>query len=264
MKGISCAPLAALLSLWLVGSATADDSTPIADILQGYVDDFRTDVTAKGPLVFGVRVSGEGGGDWHVVVGDKAANGEVDVSLRPGLPEEPTFFFTTDVVTLRKVAAGELNALTAMAKEWSTDFAPFDIDAMPGFQPDGAFVALVVPLSFHFWTRGFPERVPFGEGLTRESHGANVTIFYYQPGLRSAWVMIQKGEHVNKEARSQTNPFPSMLIGLKGKCDAKIGGKQTALGGGEMMFIPAKVTHEFWNDRDAAFEGILLMFGEGA
>lgn len=264
MKGTSCAPLAALVSLSMFAAAVAADPVPVEEILQSYVKDFRTDVTAKGPLVFGVRVSGDGGGDWHVVVGEKTGSREVAVLLKPELPEKPTFFFTTDVVTLRKIAAGELNALTAMAKEWSSDAAPFDIDAMQGFQPDGAFVALVVPLSFHFWTRGFPERVPFGEGLTRESHGANVTIFYYQPGLRSAWVLLKKGEHVNEEARSQTNPFPSMLIGLKGKCEAKIGGKTSALGGGEMMFIPANVTHEFWNDRDASFEGILLMFGEGA
>ena len=37
----------------------------------------------------------------------------------------------------------------------------------------------------------------------------------------------------------QTNPFPSMLILLEGKADAKIGGKNIVLEKGPMLFIRA-------------------------
>jgi hypothetical protein len=30
------------------------------------------------------------------------------------------------------------------------------------------------------------------------------------------------------------------------------------------VLIPAEVAHEFWNPFDSPFEGVLLMFGEGA
>ena len=55
-----------------------------------------------------------------------------------------------------------------------------------------------------------------------------------------------------------------MLIGLAGRCKAKINGKETELREKEMMFIPANVTHEFWNPYETRCEAILLMFGDGA
>ena len=75
---------------------------------------------------------------------------------------------------------------------------------------------------------------------------------------------MRKGDHVNADPRMQTNPFPSMLILLEGKANAKIGDKNIVLEKGQMLFIPAGVTHEFWNNRHEVVEFILLMFGEGA
>jgi mannose-6-phosphate isomerase-like protein (cupin superfamily) len=51
---------------------------------------------------------------------------------------------------------------------------------------------------------------------------------------------------------------------LRGKVETKVGGKQSTLPAGEMMFVPASVPHEFWNPYDEPGEMILLMFGEGA
>ena len=61
-----------------------------------------------------------------------------------------------------------------------------------------------------------------------------------------------------------THPFPSMFIMLHGKAQAKIGGKDFTFPANEMMFVPAGVTHEFWNPYDEPAKMILLMFGEGA
>ena len=62
----------------------------------------------------------------------------------------------------------------------------------------------------------------------------------------------------------QVNPFPSMLIATRGRSEAKIGGRTVTLQENEMMFIPAGVSHEFWNPYEEPAEGILLMFGDGA
>ena len=157
-----------------------------------------------------------------------------------------------------------MNAGTAMVKAFSTDVTPMDVDAMEGFQPDEGFLDRMLKATFHFWVRGLPEIIPFGDAYTRPSHGADAVIFYYQPGLRSGWFSIKKGQHVNSDPRMQTNPFPSMIVATEGKGTAKIGGKEVQLEAGQTLFIPPGVTHEFWNDNDAPFYGILLMFGEGA
>ena len=256
---------ALVLSVLLPAFPQSAGERPAEDILRAYVEDFRSDPAAAESMTFGIRVSGVGGGEWQVVVGG-AKEGEKNfpVELRPGLPSNPAPFYTLDLVTLRKIDAGEVNALTAMGRARASDPAPMDIEFMEGFQPDARFVARFLPLSFHFWTRGFPETVSFGKSHSRQVHGANMIVFYYQEGLRTAWAQIDKGQHVNEDPKDQTNPFPAMFIGIRGKAVAKIGGREVILNAGEMAFIPAGVSHEAWNPYDEPAEVILIMFGEGA
>lgn len=263
--------LAAALGLLVTahGPVAAGGPTPppgAEEILQDYVADFRLDPAAADPITFGLSISGDGGGEWHVVVSGREEGAEkATVDLLEGPAPEPTFLYVADLATLRRVHRGELNALTAMAKARSSDPAPMDIDVMEGFVPDGSFVARVLPLTFHFWTRGLPEVVPFGsKSLTRPVHGGNASIFYYQPGFRSGWFQVEKGQHVNADPDDQVNPFPSMLIMTRGRGEAKIGERRLTLHEGQMLFVPSGVSHEFWNPYDEPAEGILLMFGEGA
>ena len=234
-------------------------------ILQSYVEDFRRDPAAAEPITFGVRVRREGGGEWHVVVsGRKSSAGDWEVALRSGLPPEPVVLYWLDLATLRKIDRGELNAMTAMAQARSSDPTPMGIEFMPGIQPDEAFFSRFIPFTFHFWTRGFPEIVPFGSTHTRHVHGADGVVFYYQKGLRSGWYQLTKGQHANKEPRDQTNVFPFLVVATRGSCMAKIGGKEFVLTAGQTLFVPPGVSHEWWNPNEEPFELVIVMFGEGA
>lgn len=236
-----------------------------AEILRSYVEDFRSDPAAAEPVTFGIKVNGEGGGEWQVEVsGEKEGSGGFRVELRDGLPSSPAAVFVLDLPALRKMESGEINALTAMGRARSSDPAPMDIEFTSGFQPDAGFIARFLPFTFHFWTRGTPETVSFGKRQSREVHGASMVVFYYQEGLRSAWGLIEKGQHVNKDPNDQTNPFPTIFIGIRGRAAAKIGGREVTLQAGQMAFIPAGVSHEVWNPYDEPAEVIILMFGEGA
>ncbi len=235
------------------------------EILRSYVKDFQTDAAAAEPIAFGIRIKDATKAEWQVaVLGKKEAAGSYQVELHKGRPSTPSFIYTLDLTTLRQIDSGEINALTAMGRARASDPTPMDVEFMPGFQPDPSFLARFIPLTFHFWTRGFPETVAFGKQHSREVHGANMVIFYYQKGLRSAWGQIDKGQHVNKDPKDQTNPFPTMVIGIRGKAVAKIGGREVTLQAGQMAFIPAGVSHEAWNPYDEPAEIIILMFGEGA
>jgi hypothetical protein len=235
------------------------------EILRSYVEDFRSDPAAAEAITFGIKVSGEGGGNWHVLVeGKKGAQDAYQADLGKGLPPSPSALYTLDIDTLRKIDGGEINALTAMGRARASDPAPMDIELMDGFEPAPDFFGRFIPFTFHFWTRGFPEVVNFGRAQSRDVHGANMVVFFYQEGLRSAWAQIEKGQHVNEDPKDQSNPFPTMIIGIRGRAVARIGGKEVTMRAGQMAFIPAGVSHEAWNPYDEPAEVIILMFGEGA
>jgi mannose-6-phosphate isomerase-like protein (cupin superfamily) len=235
------------------------------EILRSYVEDFRADPATGEPMTFGLRVKDLDQGEWHVAVGGKKeASGKYQVELHRGLPSVPSVIYSSDLATLRRIDGGEINALTAMGRARASDRTPMDIELMDGFEPSPDFFGRLIPFTFHFWTRGFPETVSFGKQHSREVHGANMVVLYYQKGLRSAWAQVEKGQYVNRDPKDQTNPFPTMIIGIRGKAVAKIGGKEITLQAGQMAFIPAGVSHEAWNPYDEPAEIILLMFGEGA
>ena len=243
-------------------AAASDNGTDVKAILERYAKDYETDVTFTKDVTFGVKV---GETFWTVVAKVKKEDAPASVKIIEGKPADPTYYFFTDAETLKKIDEGTINALTASAKAFETDFAPFDVDVMEGYQPNENFMADLLSVYFHFWTRGMPEVIPFGIDMTRTTHGAQAAVFYYQPGFRSAYVAIKKGQHANKDEKSKTNPFPSMLVIIKGEGIAIINGKTLTIKAGQSIVIPPGVTHEFLNpENDQPLEGILLMFGEGA
>jgi putative sterol carrier protein len=164
------------------------------EILSDFVNSYREKAEPDESQIFGIQIQGEGGGEWTVGVepGKK-------ISLLQGKPLRPTFFFTMDLATLRKIYQGDLNALTAMGRARSSETAPADLQFMEGFSPTPDILGKILPLTFHFFTLGSPEIIPYGEKYSRFIHGGNMVIFYYEQGLRTAWAQIKKGMVINRD-----------------------------------------------------------------
>ncbi|MFY0636585.1 cupin domain-containing protein [Maricaulis maris] len=225
----------------------------IEAILERFAADYLEDPTFQASAEFGVVVEG----DWWTIAMDAEAG---SYTVSHGEPESPTFYYTAEAETLTKVDRGEMAALTAMGKAFSTDYAPMDIELMEGANFDPAILAL----TFHFWTRGTPEIINWREHETREVHGGNAGLIYYQPGFRSGFGYVMPGQHVNADPRSRTNDFPTLIIFTGNRAVARIDGIDQDVGDGQMIFIPAGVSHEFLNPFDEPAEFLLFMFGEGA
>ena len=237
-------------------------TSEVATIINSYVEDYRKDRYASNPIVFGIEVPEHG--QWTVTVTGQQVDEEWEVILNDGLPEKPTFVYTIEDRTLLAVHEGMLNALTAQGKAFSGDYTPMSVSLMEGYQPSEDEYAGINPFSFHFWTRGFPEVVPFSEGLTRRAHGSNFVIFYYEKGLRTAWYRVLPEEKVRHDPREQAMPFPIMIVAIKGTTEGIVDDKRVSLSEGNTMFIPPGVNHKWWNETSEATEAILIMFGEGA
>ncbi len=265
LAAISLGTAISLLTISQEPAASQEKQAPeksAEQIIESYVQDFRSDRFAADPMVFGVRVPGEG--EWHVRVKGKKQGNAWEVELGKGPSPEPTFVYQIEAETLRAIDRGEINPLTAQGKAFTGDYTPMSISQMEGYRPTLEQNAAINPFSFHFWTRGFPEVIPFGETLTRTAHGAQFVALYYQTGLRTAWANIEPGGRVRDDPREQAMPFPMLIIGIQGTAEGEVDGVRVSLPAGTAVFVPPQATHLWWNDTDQPASAILVMFGEGA
>lgn len=261
---LASASLAAALTTAFVqppaGPGDPSDRSP-GSILASYVEDFRADGAAATARTFCVRVDGQGGGTWTVeVAGVRSEEEGWAVDLREGASSAASFVYTVDAATLEAIDAGRLNALTAQGKAFPGDASPMAIEWTPGVEPFD-----VNAFSFHFWTRGFPEKVAFAQDATRVVHGVDVVALYYQPGLRTIWSSIGAGQRANNgPGEPIVVPFPAMIIAISGCAKGLVAGEPVEARAGEVVFIPPMTPYEWWNEGDEPAEAILLFFGEGA
>jgi mannose-6-phosphate isomerase-like protein (cupin superfamily) len=229
-------------------------------ILERYVEAWRgpQEMVLERPVTLGFWIAGDGGGEYHVTLTPDGA-----ATLGEGIPEGFDAGYRTDIQTLRRLDRGELNAMTAMGRAKWSDPAPMD-PVLPGGGLTPEAQALLLPLTFHFWNRDWPEVVPFNASTSRFVHGGNATIIYYDLGLRTAWYQLADGMHINADPSDQTNPFPSLFVITKGSCTARLGGVERELEGGQAVLVPAGMTHELWTTEGQTAELIMIAFGDGA
>jgi hypothetical protein len=243
-------------------SSQTDNSPSAEDIIMSYVDDYKNDRFAADPMFFGIEIPEHG--SWTInVTGNKSENG-YEVLVEEGLPESTTFIYSIEYETLKGINEGALNALTAQGKAFAGDYTPMSVREMEGFESNEDVDSKINAFSFHFWTRGFPEIIPFSEGMTRRAHGSNFVVFFYQKGLRTAWYRVLPQEKVRNDPREQAMPFPMLIVAIKGTTEGEVDGQRVSLVEGNTIFIPPFATHKWWNETDEATEAILIMFGEGA
>lgn len=245
----------AFLLGFIPASANADTPENTETVLKRLAEDYAHD-PARIAVTFGVTVKQE---TWTV---EATADGTRVVR---GAPKIPAFAYKTDAATLQAIATGRMNGLTAMAQARDTDPTPMTLEMLNGFKPGTEFHRTFLSVTSHFWTTGQPEITPFGFDRARTVHGGQAVATYYEPGFRSAWYGILPGQHVNKAPKDQTNAFGSLFIVIKaGTARARLGGNEVPLTDNTSIYVPAGMTHEFWNPGNTPAEMIMLAFGLGA
>ncbi len=236
----------------------------VHEIITSYVNDYKNDRHASKKRIIGIEVP-EADVAWTVTVtGKRLHSKNWEVNLNEGLPKIPTYVYRIELKTLRAIYDGKINALTAQGKAFGSDYTPMSVREINAFRPSIDDDHHLNAFSFHFWTKGFPEIIPFHEGATRKVHGSNATVFYYEKGLRTAWYSVAPGDKVRHDPREQANPFPMMCVIINGTIQGEVDGEHITVSAGNTIFIPAQVTHKWWNESDKPAEAILIMFGEGA
>lgn len=90
-----------------------------------------------------------------------------------------------------------------MVRGLASDPAPKSTGSSRDFTPGPETMSTLLSVAFHFWTRGTPEVVPFRPDHTRFVHGTDAVVLYYEPGLRTGWFHMKKGQHANSDPGSR-------------------------------------------------------------
>jgi len=230
-------------------------------ILRRYGDAWRgrQELAFERDLVAAFWIRGELGGEYHLVLST-----EPGANVREGVPDQYDIGFELDIEFLRRLDRGEINALTAMGQARSNDPIPLipRIGPLLTATPDAGL--LFRRLAFHFWTRSWPEIVPFGKQATRLVHGGNAAVLLYDKEFRSAWYQLKPGMHINADPDDQINDYPQLVIVTRGRFKGRFDGQEKILSEGEAVLIPAGMRHEFWAENDEYGEVVWIAFGEGA
>ena len=234
----------------------------LEDELRRLARDYADDPSLTQFVTFGIRVDDE---IWTIAATPAAEDAAASVTVTRGAPTVPAFVYSTDAATFARIASGDIQALTTMAQARASDPTPMQLDTVNGFEMDDAGLSLFLSVSFHFFTTGAPEVVPLGPTHALPVHGGEALPIYYAEHLRTSWYGIAPGQHINADARDQANDFPSLFIIIEaGTARGRIGGREMQLDDNQAIFVPAGMSHEFWNPGDQRSTLILIMFGENA
>lgn len=232
------------------------------DELRRLAEDYARDPSLSFAVTFGVRVDDEA---WTITAKPATETEAASVTVERGLPAVPAFVYVTDGETFERIASGEIHAPTTMVQARASDPTPMRVETVNGFQMDESGRAAFLSVSFHFFTTGIPEIVPLDPSRALPAHGGEALPIYYAKGLRTSWYGIAPGQHINADPRNQVNDFASLFIIIEaGTARARLGGREIALRDNQAIFVPAGMTHEFWNPGDERATMILIMFGENA
>lgn len=246
-------------TMGMMGTA-AGAATAVESALQRYVDDYARDPHIQ-DVVFGIKVDAEA---WTVTAQRPSSGDPASARLTKGAPTVPAIVWEMTRETFDKLVGGQMTAMTASGKARSSDYAPLEVRPINGFRPTSVWGQEVFrPLIFHFWTLGQPEIVRFGFDKSRLVHGGRAIPAVYAPGIRTSWYGILKGDHINKDPRSQKDPWSSAFFIIRaGTAEARIGDKTIKLEDNSMVHVPPNTVHEFWNNGDVPAEMIMVTFGK--
>lgn len=263
----------ATLFLFIAFHALYSQEINKQEILQSFVESYRTDAMAM-TAEFGIAVGDQW---WHVVskrkeegykVGKKKQYtfhhfGPHEVSLYPGKPEKPTWYFQfADETVLDKVNSKFWTASTAAAKSTSEDKVGLDILVMEGYNFTTRDDAISYQVLEHFWKKDAVEITHFSRDSSLPSHGAALVALYTMKDKRIGWFSLGPDEAANADRNLDKGQVPNLMIFTKGRGKAQFGDQEFDIEPGMSVFVGPYVKHVIYNPHKEPLEGILVLFGD--
>ena len=263
----------ATFMLLLLGQTMRSQELNKEEILQSFVESYKTDVMAM-TAIFGIAVGDEW---WYVVAERKEESYKVgknkqytfhnygpnEVSLHKGKPKKPSWYFQfADESVLKKIHSKFWTASTAAARSTAEDKVGLDIMVMDGYNFTSRDDAISYQVLEHFWKKDEIEITRFSRDSSLPSHGAALVALYTMKDKRIGWFSLGTDEAANADRNLDKGQVPNLMIFTKGKGKGQFGNEEFDIEPGMSVFVGPYVKHVIYNPYEEPLEGILVLFGD--
>lgn len=143
--------------------------------------------------------------------------------------------------TLRKILEGEADAFALTARANMSEKRPIEFQVLNNKRMQEIWEVGKALLTY-FFVPGKVKVRNLKPELAGEAHGAHPIPLAYWDGMRSSWILLEKGEVLNREG--EKDPWPQLFIVIEGRGKAIIGDKEFEVGPNIVVYIPRNAIHQ--------------------
>lgn len=148
---------------------------------------------------------------------------------------------------LTKILDGKADAFALTARGKASETRPIEIEVLNKERIEEIWEVGKTLLTYFFIPGKIKVRY-LKPDLAGYAHGAHPIPLVYWNGLRSSWILVKKGEILNKEG--ERDPWPQLFIILEGKGKGIIGNEKIEVEPNMAIYIPKNTIHQLIAEED--------------
>ena len=159
----------------------------------------------------------------------------------------PDIKLTMKKETFNKIISGESDFGSMIGRSKISDKRPIDMKFINRDKTKQIMSTLYALMNhFFFFLRLKVKKLD--KKFAGYAHGAHPIPLVYWDEIRSAYYHIDEGETLNEAG--EKDPYPQVLVLIKGEGVAYIGGKMVEVSAGEAVYIPVNTIHKITAEED--------------
>lgn len=154
---------------------------------------------------------------------------------------KPDFKISMTKQVLKDILEGRADAFALAARGRADEKRPIEFEVYKKEREKELWEAIKILLTY-FFVAGKVKIRHLTPGRAGYAHGAHPIPLVYWNGIRYSWLLVRRGEVLNKD--KEKDPYPQTFMILKGKGKAIIGEEEFDIKTNTAIYIPKNVVHQ--------------------
>lgn len=149
--------------------------------------------------------------------------------------------------TFEDIVEGRADAFALAGRGASEEKRPIEFEVLEEKRSKEIWETVKALLTY-FFTPGRVKVKRLAPEMAGDAHGAHPIPIVYWDGVRSSWILVKKGEIVNR--KGEKDPWPQVFIILEGKGRATVANHSFEIRPQTAIYIPTDTVHQIRAEED--------------